>query len=251
MESKKIIYYKQLDSTNTKLSLLAKQGIVHGTVVTCDSQTAGKGRSGRGWESPEDGNIYMSILLRPQICPSKAPMLTLVMAYSVAKVIKKYGFSEVKIKWPNDLVLSGKKVCGILTEMYLDETNIDYVIVGVGINVNCKNIPEELSGKATSLYLEGGKDISKQQMLEEIVSVFEEDYLQFIQTGDLSFLREPYNEMLINCNREVRILEPGNEYTAYALGIDNLGQLRVRNKEGVETAVFAGEVSVRGVYGYV
>ena len=118
MENKKIIYYEQLDSTNTKVSELAAQGAAHGTVVVATRQTAGKGRRGREWESSGD-NIYMSMLLKPDFETEKAPMLTLVMAYSVAKVLGANGFSDIQIKWPNDLILSGKKVCGILTEMHL------------------------------------------------------------------------------------------------------------------------------------
>ena len=115
MENKKIIYYKQLDSTNTEIARLGAEGAAHGTIVVADTQTAGKGRRGRQWESPAGENIYMSILLRPNCVSNKAPMLTLVMAYSVAQVLRECGFDDVQIKWPNDLVLSGKKVCGILT----------------------------------------------------------------------------------------------------------------------------------------
>ena len=104
----KIIYYKQIDSTNTELSRMALRGAAHGTVVFADEQTAGKGRRGRAWESPKGENVYMSLLLRPKIQPEKAPMITLVMAYCVAKVLKKLGFENTEIKWPNDLVLSRK-----------------------------------------------------------------------------------------------------------------------------------------------
>lgn len=251
MENKKIIYYKQLDSTNTEVARLAAKGASQGTVVVADAQTAGKGRRGRGWESPAGENIYMSILLRPDCVPDRAPMLTLVMAYSVAKVLKEFGFVDVQIKWPNDLVLSGKKICGILTEMQLKGSEIDYVVVGVGINVNTNEFPQELKETATSLYLQSGRVSDRQMMVESIVEFFGKAYSQFLKTQNLSFLRNEYNDMLVNVGKEVRVLEPGNEYTAYAQGINSEGELLVQTKEGEEKFIYAGEVSVRGIYGYV
>ena len=251
MENKKIIYYKQLDSTNAKIQELAAQGAKHGTVVVAEEQTAGKGRRGRNWESPAGDNIYMSVLLRPEIAPEKAPMLTLVMAYSVTKAIQMQGVDGVQIKWPNDLVLSGKKICGILTEMNLSGRDIDHVVVGVGVNVNTTEFSKELSEKATSLYLECGKKISKRKLTGAIVAHFEKDYEAFLETEDLSFLRETYNCLLINREKEVRVLEPGHEYTAFAKGINERGELLVRTEDGEEKTIFAGEVSVRGVYGYI
>lgn len=251
MENKEIVYYKKIDSTNTEICRLASKGAPHGTVVVAEEQTAGKGRRGRSWESPADGNIYMSILLRPKVEPEKAPMLTLVLAYCVAKVMQTWGIANVQIKWPNDLVLSGKKVCGILTEMHLDGRDVDYVVAGVGINVNTQHFPEELCGKATSLYLETGKTIDRRLLLEDILHVFELEYACFVETEDLSFLQEAYNEMLINAGAEVCVLEPDREYRAQAVGINRNGELIVRTAQGEEKAVYAGEVSVRGVYGYV
>lgn len=251
MENKKIIYYKQLDSTNTEIHKLAAEGAEHGTVVVAGHQTAGKGRRGRNWESPAEENIYMSILLRPNFATTKAPMLTLVMACSVAEVLGLNGFSNVQIKWPNDLVLSGKKVCGILTEMHLCGTAIDHVVVGIGINVNTTGFSAELVDKATSLRLECGKQVDKERIILDIVESFMEVYDRFVKEGDLAFLQEKYNSMLVNRDREVRVLEPENEYTAYALGINQTGELVVRLEDGTKKNVYAGEVSVRGVYGYI
>ena len=251
MENKKIRYYEQLDSTNTKVSELAIEGAEHGTVVVAECQTAGKGRRGRIWDSPAGDNIYMSVLLRPNFEADKAPMVTLLMAYSVAEVLRKRGFSNVQIKWPNDLVISGKKLCGILTEMHLQGSAIDYIVVGVGVNVNISAFPEELVDKATSLFMECGKPTEKEQLIVNILETFMEMYERFAKVGDLKFLQEDYNAILVNRNREVCILEPGNEYTAYALGINEKGELLVRLEDGVVKQVYAGEVSVRGVYGYI
>lgn len=251
MENRNIIYYKKTDSTNMRVEELARNGAAHGTVVVAEEQTAGKGRRGRQWESPPGGNIYMSVLLRPEIEANKAPMLTLVMAYSVAVVLQNHGYEDVQIKWPNDLILSGKKVCGILTEMHLQGTEIDYVTVGVGINANTKRFSAELQDKATSLFLESGRTEKCDLLIENILRRFEEEYSQFLKKKNLSFLQESYNQLLANREREVQVLEPGNAYTAYALGINQNGELVVRTQEGVQQAVFAGEVSVRGVYGYI
>ncbi|MEE0884954.1 MAG: biotin--[acetyl-CoA-carboxylase] ligase [Faecalimonas sp.] len=251
MENKKIRYYEQLDSTNTKVSELALEGADHGTVVVAGCQTAGKGRRGRLWESPAEDNIYTSILLRPDFATEKAPMITLVMAYSVAKVLQENGFADVQIKWPNDLVLSGKKVCGILTELYLHGTAIDYIVVGVGVNVNTSVFSEELVDKATSLFLECGKLLDKEQLIVDIVDTFMEMYDRFAEVGNLEFLQEAYNAILVNKDKVVRILEPENEYTAYAHGINGTGELVVQLEDGTEKNVYAGEVSVRGLYGYI
>lgn len=251
MENKKIIYYEELDSTNIKAAELAKAGAEHGTVVVADRQTAGKGRRGRTWESPAGENIYMSVLLRPEFEPAKAPMLTLVMAYSVTEVLKKQGFPDIQIKWPNDIILSGKKVCGILTEMQLKGTAIDHVIVGTGINVNTKEFPKELDEKATSLYLESSTSFERNDIIEQIVVHFEHVYQQFTEIQDLSFLQKEYNSMLVNVGKEVRILEPENTYMALSRGINDKGELLVTTSDGEEKKIYAGEVSVRGVYDYV
>ena len=247
----KIIYFDKLDSTNVKARELALEGAASGTVVVADMQTAGRGRRGRSWDSPAGENIYMSVLLKPEMEPSKAPMLTLVMAYSVAKVLEKNGFEEVQIKWPNDLILSKKKVCGILTEMELNGTEIGHVIIGVGINANQKVFSEELKDKATSLLLEKEKEVERKDLIEQIVSRFSEDYEEFLKSGNLSKLQAEYNKMLVNYKREVRVLSPGNEYEAFALGINELGELLVEKADGSQETVYAGEVSVRGIYGYV
>lgn len=248
---KHVVYYEETDSTNTRVKQLAEQGAQQGTLVVADRQSAGKGRRGRGWESPKGENIYMSLLLRPKIEPSKAPMLTLVMAYSVALAIREQEELEVGIKWPNDLVVGTKKICGILTEMNAEIDYINYVVIGVGINVNVKKFPEELSEKATSLFNEQGKEVRRAVLMAKIMQLFEENYERFLKEQNLAFLQEAYNQLLVSRGREVTVLEPGHEYPAHAIGINETGELLVRKEDGKEEAVFAGEVSVRGIYGYV
>ena len=247
----RIIFYEETDSTNIRIKKLAEEGAAEGTVAWADYQSAGKGRRGRSWESPAGSNLYFSILLRPEVTPEKAPMLTLVMAYSAAKAVEEVTGLQAQIKWPNDLVLNKKKICGILTEMHLSGCQIDHVIVGVGINVNVTEFPEELLDKATSLYLEKHEKIERKLLLQSILKEFAEQYANFLKVQDLSFLQDTYNAMLINRGREVLVLEPGNEYRAEAIGINHTGELLVKKEDGSIEPVFAGEVSVRGIYGYV
>ena len=246
-----IYYFDELDSTNIKIKELAIGGAEHGTVVVADKQTAGKGRRGRTWESPAGTNLYFSILLRPTFATEKAPMLTLVMAYSAAKAIREHLHVDAMIKWPNDLVLSKKKICGILTEMTLNGTEIDHIVVGTGINVNLTEFPEELQSSATSLFLELGEEVERKVLLEKVLEEFWKQYKFFEAYQDLSYLQQEYNEMLVNCGKEVCVLEPGNEYMAVARGINQTGELLVTKADGSEAVVYAGEVSVRGIYGYV
>ncbi len=249
-----VVFYDEIDSTNLEARRVSQGGAKQGLVVRADKQSAGKGRRGRSWESPAKENLYFSILLRPDILPQKAPMLTLVMAYSVVKALNRMICTEgvaLQIKWPNDVILSRKKVCGILTEMHLDGEQMDDVIIGVGINVNTTEFSEELQGKATSVRLETDIVLERETLLEQILREFEKQYQEFLRVQDLSFLQEAYNQLLVNRDCEVTVLEPGSEYCGLALGINELGELLVQKENGSIETVYAGEVSVRGVYGYV
>ena len=148
-------------------------------------------------------------------------------------------------------MLADKKICGILTEMSLAGMKIDSVVVGTGINVNVKEFPEELRDKATSLYLESKQIFDRKKLLNEVLKEFWKQYNRFLEVQDLSYMKEEYNDMLVNRDREVLVLEPGNEYQAIAQGINELGELLVKKIDGSEAVVYAGEVSVRGIYGYV
>ena len=246
-----IFHYTEIDSTNNKAKQLGDEGAPHGTLVTADRQTAGRGRRGRSWISSEEDNIYMTFLLRPQFAPDKAPMLTLVMAYSVVQAIQKLTGLETQIKWPNDIVWNGRKMVGILTEMSLSGSGIRHVVVGVGVNVNTKAFPEEVEKTAVSVRQATGKIWEKRELIAAIVEKFEENYRVFEQTEDLSEIQEVYNARLVNRGREVCILSEKESYRALAKGINSKGELIVQHEDGREEAIYAGEVSVRGVYGYV
>ena len=248
---KKVVYYDETDSTNNQAKAYGEKGEAHGTLFVADMQAAGKGRRGRVWVSPAGSSIYMTILLHPDVLPTKAPQLTLVMAMAVAEGIRKVTGLETKIKWPNDVIVNGRKVCGILTEMSTEIDYINYVVIGDGINVNQETFPEEIRDTATSLKIETGSSVRRSVLIATIMECFEQFYEVFMTTEDLSGLQERYNAMLVNLGREVRVLEPGNEYEAHALGINRTGELIVRTVDGQEKEIYAGEVSVRGVYGYV
>lgn len=247
---KKIIYLPVTDSTNTQAKKMGEEGAEHGTLVVTQCQTAGRGRRGRSWESPE-GNVYFTFLLRPEVEISRASMITLVAALAVAKAVDDVTGLDSKIKWPNDVVANGKKLCGILTESSSDLEYINYAVVGIGINVNQTAFPEEIAETASSLLLETGHTVDRGQLLGVFLNRFEQYYETFIQTEDMSGLRDVYNEKLVNCGREVKIIEKDRERVLKALGIDNDGGLVVENSEGERESIISGEVSVRGIYGYV
>lgn len=264
----RLLFYDVTDSTNLQAREEAEDGAPHGTLIVADRQTAGRGRRGRSWESPAGVNVYFSLIMRPDVVPDKASMLTLIMAHSVCRVIALRTGLDCKIKWPNDVVVSGRKVCGILTEMGLRKDGSFYLVVGVGINVRLQEFAPELSGKATSLEdeigrrstaalckvtdsLEGDLAVSRSLLLAEIMGAFEEDYEIFLSRQNLSGLLDSYNHMLINKDAKVRVLDPRGEYDGKALGITETGELLVETVNGTVERVYAGEVSVRGIYGYV
>ena len=226
----------------------------HGDLCVAELQTAGRGRLGRKWLAPAGSNVAMSLILRPDFAPQYAPMLTLVMGLSVAQAIQKLEKASnlnVAIKWPNDAVVSGKKICGFLTEMSLDGMNIREVVVGVGINVNLAEVEEEIKEVATSLYLETGKTYNRNEIINLVLQQFELNYEKYIRTLDLTYLIEDYNNLLINKDKQVRGLDPKEPFEGIARGINKQGELLVEREDGEIVAVGAGEVSVRGVYGYV
>ena len=245
------VYFDATDSTNVQAKRLAEAHAPHGTLVVSDRQDGGKGRRGRSWASPSGVGIWMSLILRPEIAPSSASMLTLAAALAVREGIQEETGLSPLIKWPNDLVLNGKKICGILTEMSTELMEIQYVITGIGINVNQREFPSEIRDTATSLSLEAGRCFRRSSLIAAILKAFEKDYAAFLKTGDLSLLLEEYNACLVNRGKEVCILDPSGEYRAVAEGIDESGSLLVTLPDGTRREIISGEVSVRGIYGYV
>jgi BirA family biotin operon repressor/biotin-[acetyl-CoA-carboxylase] ligase len=248
---KEIEYYEVTDSTNQRIREFAEDGRANGLLAVTEEQTGGKGRRGRTWISPKGSGIWMSLLLRPELEPDQASMVTVVAAVALAKTMTKLTELDVKIKWPNDIVVNKKKVSGILTEMSADMDQIYYIIVGIGINVNTMQFPDEIKNIATSIAIEKGECISRAEFIAEFCAQFERYYEQFLEKGNLSFIQGEYESYLINIGREVKIIKNRKEMIRKAIGINELGELIVEDEDGKQEVVFSGEVSVRGIYDYV
>lgn len=247
---KNLIFFSETDSTNTQVKRLAEEGMPHGTLVIADAQTGGRGRRGRSFTSEKNVGIYMTALLRPEIQPANASRLTLLSALAVRRGIFEATGLETTIKWPNDIIASGKKVCGILTEMGTEEDRVSYVAIGIGINVSNSVFPEELEKLATSIFLETGEKPGRTAIVWAVWSAFEELYEKFLPTQDLSRVMDEYNSLLINRGREVEILSEESPCRGVARGINENGELLVETEDGIRKVRY-GEVSVRGVYGYL
>lgn len=248
---KSLVFYESIGSTNIQAKELYREGAPHGTLLVAKKQTAAIGRRGRGWQSPKGAALSFSLLLRPDFAPDIASMLTLVMAQAVQEAIAEVCKLPVQIKWPNDIVLNGKKVTGILTEMGLCGSDIGYVVIGVGINAGKQEFSQELTEKATYLESLMEEPVDGALLLSRILEKFEAGYTIFSKEKNLNRFLEAYNAQLVNRDRQVRVLDPAGEYTGVARGINEKGELLVQTADGQVQEVYAGEVSVRGIYGYV
>ena len=242
-----LYFYPETDTTNDRIRELALEGAAEGTLAVAEMQTAARGRRGRAWQAPADSGIWMSLLLRPDIPPTQASVLTLLTGIALTEAIEDVTGMEVGIKWPNDILLNGKKLVGILTEMDCDMEKIHSVTVGMGINVNTKEFPEDLVDIATSLYLKAGKKFDRAEIVGQAMACFEKLYAEFLAEGGVFVpFKERYRAKCLNIGKEVRVI--GREtYLATALDITPEGELIVkRMDDGTEEVVFSGEVSIRG-----
>ena len=256
-----------VDSTNEEVKRYASQGAGSGALIVAKRQTAGKGRRGRLWESKEGDSLMMSALLRPDILPENAAMLTIVTALAVCRGVEQMRrqiaapaqeskepetkLAAPQIKWPNDIILGTRKICGILVELMLEANGSFYVVIGIGVNVNNRTFPGELSGKATSLKKEWGQAVDQEELMTQIWQEFDPLYDRFLQDGDLGGLQKAYEARLVNSGRRVRVCLVGREQEGTAKGIDQRGRLLLGLDSGETILIDAGEVSVRGIYGYV
>ncbi len=242
--AKKIVYFENIGSTND----IAKENTYKdGTLIIADTQTMGKGRLGRNWASENKSGIYMSIVLTPKIPAEKISLLTLIAGISVCEALIEICNIPFKIKWPNDIVADGKKVCGILTEGVIlpKETK---AIVGIGINVNQKNFADDLCNKATSLYMLSGKTFEREKIITKVTEIFEKNYMDFISNKPF---KEKYESLCININKKITATKNGKQINATAIGITNSGELIIKKEDGTTLNINSGEVSVRGIYGYI
>lgn len=247
---REICCFSVVDSTNTKAKQLAEEGYPSGTLVIAERQDGGRGRRGKEWDSACGQGIFMTLLLKPDIKPNNASMITLVAALAVSKALMKCTKRPAVIKWPNDIVMNGKKVCGILTEMSAQFDYVNHIVIGIGINVHNKSFPEDLSQVATSLYLETKEHYNRASLIEETLEQFERYYAIYLETEDLSGLVKEYNSYLVNMHQIVKVLDPKEAFEGRAMGITARGELIVDTWES-RKLVSAGEVSVRGIFGYV
>jgi len=239
---RKIHYFPSLDSTNTMASTLAEDGAVEGTLVIVDEQTKGKGRRGRSWYSPPGLGIWMSLILRPAIAPRLAPGLSIVTGLSLAETIREVMNLEAQVKWPNDCLIKGAKVAGILTELSGDREQVNYIVLGVGLNVNQQifDFPVELQKTATSLAIESESVIPRADFLSKFLLKLETRYDSFLRDGVAPFI-DPYTRMCSLIGREVTAEIGKKTITGMATKIDPGGALVIES-EGQEVALTAGEV---------
>lgn len=239
-----IHHFNSIDSTNSKAKEIALDE-KEGTVLIAEEQTEGKGRMGRSWVSPKGKGIWMSIILKPNVEPMKVPKLTLVGAAAVYKALENMGI-KAQIKWPNDVLIDGKKICGILTEMSGELNMVNYVIMGIGINVNLDegDFPEELKDKATSLKISTGKEISRKELTANILNEFEKLYLKFKEEDNIEEVLKISRENSILLGEEVRIIRGNNIKIGKAIDINDNGELVVEVGDKVEK-IISGEVSLR------
>lgn len=245
----RLIHMEETDSTNEEIKRLSSV-LPHGAIVVADNQSMGKGRLGRNWSSPKDEGLWMSFILRPTLSPEKCAGITLVVALAMTGALREITGLDIGIKWPNDLVVNGRKLSGILTEMVTKDMEVDYIVAGVGVNLTTVDFPEDIRDTATSLLKEGIRDIDKMEIVKVFGQYFEEYFTQYEKTGDFSLLREEYEKYLVNCGREVRVVGSEDEIKGIATGINNDGELLLNVDDNIIT-IRAGEVSVRGIYGYV
>lgn len=233
-----IRYYKEVASTNIEAK--NTPDAKNGTLFTADAQTAGRGRLGRGWASPPGCGIWMSLLLTPDIAPERIPEITLVAGMAVCRAIG----APAMIKWPNDIVIGSKKICGILTEY-----SGGRVICGIGINVNTRSFPQELEHIATSLYLETGHETDRAALAAGVMNSFEPLYDRFLSSG-FAVLADEYRSRCVTIGREVTVTGAGDTVRGIASGITPDGGLVIDTDHG-QKIITSGEASVRGIYGYI
>lgn len=241
---KQVLHYEEIASTQDIACKLARQGAEEGTIVIAEKQTKGRGRQGKSWSSP-GGGLYFSIILRPNLEPAQALQLPLVVGVAVAKAIKKVTALQPRLKWPNDIVIAGKKVGGILIETSTKQGKIDHTVLGIGLNVNTAKslLPEAIRGTATSLVEEGGQNISPLKLLQCLFREFEALYIEFLAYG-FDKTRKQWKAMSNTIGSRVKIDSGGAEIEGEALDIDSEGFLLLRRENGNIDRVISGDVSL-------
>lgn len=245
-----IIHFDTIGSTNTKAKELADQGQKDGTVIISEEQTTGRGRLGRNWISPKYKGIWMSIILRPTIDPNHISKITQVCAAAVSLAMDEINIQNF-IKWPNDIVVNSKKVCGILTEMSCELNRINHVVLGIGINVNIddEDFPKEIKKIATSLKVESKNTISRKALVSKILNNFETLYKEFSIEGNAQKSLEICREKSLLLGKNIDISRNNQIINVKAIDINDDGELIVEHSDGIKEKLISGEVSLKGIYG--
>jgi BirA family transcriptional regulator, biotin operon repressor / biotin---[acetyl-CoA-carboxylase] ligase len=238
----RIVHYFRADSTNTIAARLAGEGAAHGTVVVAEEQTAGRGRFGRNWYSEKSSGIYASVILRPPLAPSAASAITLMAGLAAQRALSASTGLVLDIRWPNDLLVKGRKVCGILTEMSAELDRLHDVVLGIGVNVNHREMPQELKSIATSLRMEAGKTFLRANILIALLKELERQYHVLVEEGSAAIARAWAAASSFAKGKRVRVVVNSGGYTGTTAGLEPSGALRVRRDDGEEVALVSGEV---------
>jgi BirA family transcriptional regulator, biotin operon repressor / biotin---[acetyl-CoA-carboxylase] ligase len=241
--AKKIYSYKETASTNDTAYNLAINGEKEGSVVIAESQTAGRGRMGRKWASPKSKGAYLSVILRPEILPKEISCITLISALSVAKAVREMTNLPAFIKWPNDVLIDSQKICGILTEMSAEADKINFVIIGIGVNINTKK--DLLPKGATSIAEESGQEISR---IEVVRSIFKnlDKYYKLFNAGRIEDIIKEYKEFSNFLGTRLQVTHHDSKIEGYAIDVDKDGALILRMDSGLNEKVMAGDVTMLG-----
>jgi BirA family transcriptional regulator, biotin operon repressor / biotin---[acetyl-CoA-carboxylase] ligase len=240
---KRIYHFFKIDSTNRVALELGHAGEPEGAVVLAEGQTAGKGRAGRTWQSDRAAGIYVTLLLRPRLAPVQAPLLTMMAGLSAHAAIQAQTGLTVDLKWPNDLLIGGKKVGGILTEMHAEPSQVRFVIVGIGLNVNQEKFPGELGTTATSLRLETGKQVSRLELLVRLLREFENDYNRFLREGPAGVTQKFEAVSSYAHGKRVRVTNGTESFAGTTAGLGPEGLLQVKRDDGQLVTVISGDVA--------
>ncbi len=241
--SRRIHHFFKIDSTNNVALRLGHEGEPHGAVFIAEEQTAGRGRAGRTWHSEKSSGIYLTVLLRPPISPVHATLITLLAGLAARDAVAEQTGLQPDLRWPNDLLLRGKKCCGILTEMHAEPDHVNFVIVGIGINVNHTRLPEELAPIATSLRLETGKAHSRLELLAKLLRSLDRYYNRFLAEGAEPILKRFAEVSSYARGKRVRISTATETYVGTTAGLEPSGLLRVECEDGRTQVVISGDVS--------
>ena len=245
---KKVIHLDTVGSTNDYAKEIGNK-VSGGTLIISEQQTKGKGRLGRVWKSKSGDGIWMSLIIKPKIEPYKTPFLTLVAGASVVKALSNLDV-EASIKWPNDIIVHNKKICGILTELSAEMERVNYVVIGIGINIKTIDFPDEIKEKATSLYKEGYK-LSRVDIVRQFCIEFEKLYKGYILDGNKQDTLELCRKYSAIIGKQVYVIKNNKRELVKCIDINENGNLIVKEKNGEIQEIMSGEVSIRGVKGYV